>query len=167
MNRFLLVFGMTLRQLVARRRSIILVVLALVPAGVGVIARFHAAPYADPPFLWLVPTMFTGFLVQVVCLFYGASVVRHAIEDRSAVFILTTPTSRVCYVAGAWAALVVNALVILELAVIAAFLVWGAGLAAPFPGGEVFGPECRSLMLAIAVGTLRRTWPSCASSSSA
>jgi ABC-2 type transport system permease protein len=153
-TRFLLVFGMTLRQLVARRRSIVLVILALVPAGLGVIAREHAAPYPDTPFLDVVSNIFNGFLVQVLCLFYGASVIRDAIEDRSAVFTLTTPTSRPCYVLGAWAALVVNVLLILELAVVATFLVWGAGLPGPFPGGEPLGPECRSLMGSVAAGVL-------------
>jgi ABC-2 type transport system permease protein len=154
MTSVLLVFGMTLRQLVARRRAIVLVILALVPAGLGLVARANATRYPDTPFLDVVSNVFTGFLVQVMCLFYGASVVRDAIEDRSAVFILTTPTSRESYVLGAYAALVVNVLVILELAIVATFVVWGAGLPVPFPGGEPFGPECLSLMGAIAIGTL-------------
>jgi ABC-2 type transport system permease protein len=149
-----LVFALTLRQLVSRRRSLVLVLLALTPAALGVVARYFGAPYPDTPFLGVVPNVFTGFLVQILCLFYGASVVRDAIEDRTAVFILTTPTSRMAYVLGTWAALVVNVLVILELAIVAAFLVWGAGLPGPFPGGEVFGPECRSLMGVIAAGVL-------------
>jgi ABC-2 type transport system permease protein len=151
---FLLVFGLTLRQLVSRRRSIVLVLLTLAPAGLGVIARYFGAPYPDTPFLGVVPNVFTGFLVQILCLFYGSSVVRDAIEDRTAVFILTTPTSRIAYVLGVYAALVVNVLVLLELGIIAAFLVWGAGLPGPFPGGVLFGPECRSLMGVVFLGAL-------------
>jgi ABC-2 type transport system permease protein len=152
MRGFLLVFAMTLRQLLARKKAIVLVLISLFPAALGLIARFFAAPYPNTPFLNTVPNLFNSFLVQVLALFYGASVMRDAIEDRTAVFILTTPTSRRQYVLGAYAALVVNLLLLLELAVVAAFLTWGAGLPGPFSGGPVFGPECLSLMKAVAVG---------------
>jgi ABC-2 type transport system permease protein len=152
MRGFLLVFAMTLRQLLSRKKSIVLVVIALFPAGLGVIARFFGAPYPNTPFLGTVPNLFNSFLVQILALFYGASVMRDGIEDRTTMFILTTPTSRRAYVLGAYAALVVNLLLLLELAVIAAFLTWGAGLPDRFSGGVVFGPECLSLMGAVAVG---------------
>jgi ABC-2 type transport system permease protein len=149
---FFLVFLLTLRQLLSRRRSIVLVLLALMPAGLGVLARFFAAPYPDTPFLTAVPILFVSFLVQITSLFYGSSVVRDAIEDRTATFILTTPTSRRAYLLGVYAALVADLLVLLELAVVATFLTWGAGVSGPFSGGEPFGPECLSLMLAVGVG---------------
>lgn len=152
MTRFLLVFGMTLRALVARRRSVVVVLLALVPAGLGVVARETGAPFPDTPFHDVVPNLFTAFLVQIVCLFYGASVIRDAIEDRTAVFTLTTPTPRSCYVLASYAALVVNVVAILELAILAAFAVWGAGLEGPLPGAAMLGPECRSLMAVVAIG---------------
>ena len=154
MNGFLLVFAMTLRQLLSRKKAIVLVVIALFPAGLGVIARFFAAPYPNTPFLGTVPNLFNSFLVQILALFYGASVMRDGIEDRTANFILTTPTSRRAYVLGAYAALVVNLLLLLELAIIAAFLTWGAGLPEGFSGGALFGPECLSLMGAVAIGVL-------------
>jgi ABC-2 type transport system permease protein len=153
-SRALLVFLFTLRQLAARRRSIVLVFLTLVPSVLGVVARYFGAPYPDSPFLGIVPNLFTGFLVQVLCLFYGASIVRDAIEDRTAVFMLTTPTSRISYVAGVYAALVVHVFVILELGILAAFLVWGAGVPGSFEGGVPFGPECASLMAVTAAGVV-------------
>jgi ABC-2 type transport system permease protein len=154
MRGFLLVFGMTLRQLLSRRKSIVLVLIALFPAAIGVLARYFAAPYPDPLFLVMVPNLFNSFLVQIMALFYGASVMRDAIEDRTAMFILTTPTSRIAYALGAYAALVAALLLLLELAVLAAFMTWGAGLPDVFSGGAVFGPECLSLMGAVAVGVL-------------
>src|SRR6188508_534693 len=135
---------MTLRQLLSRRKSIVLLLIALFPAAIGVLARYFAAPYPDKLFLVMVPNLFNSFLVQILALFYGASVMRDGIEDRTATFILTTPTSRRAYVLGAYAALVVNLLLLLELAIITAFLTWGAGLPDDFPGGVVFGPECLS-----------------------
>jgi ABC-2 type transport system permease protein len=152
MRGFLLVFGMTLRQLLSRKKAIVLVLIALFPAALGIIARFFGAPYPDTPFLGTVPNLFNSFLVQILALFYGASVMRDGIEDRTATFILTTPTSRRAYVLGAYAALVVNLLVLLELAIITTFLTWGAGLPDDFPGGVVFGPECLSLMGVVAIG---------------
>lgn len=154
MNGFLLVFAMTLRQLLSRKKAIILVVIALFPAGLGIIARYFAAPYPNSPFLSTVPNLFNSFLVQILALFYGASVIRDGIEDRTANFILTTPTSRKALVLGSYAALVVNLLLLLELAIVAAFLTWGAGLPDEFSGGAAFGPECLSLMGAVAVGVL-------------
>jgi ABC-2 type transport system permease protein len=154
MRGFYLVFAMTLRQLLSRKKAVILVIIALFPAGLGVIARFFGAPYPDSPFLGTVPNLFNSFLVQILALFYGASVLRDGIEDRTANFILTTPTSRRAYVLGAWAALVVNLLLLLELAILAAFLTWGAGLPDRFSGGVLFGPECLSLMGAVAIGIL-------------
>jgi ABC-2 type transport system permease protein len=149
-----LVFAHTLRQILSRRRSIVLVLVALMPAALGIVARHFAAPYPKTPFLTTVPILFTSFLLQILSLFYGASVVRDTIEDRTAMFMLTTPTSRTSFLLGVYAALVVNLLLILELAIATTFLTWGAGVPGEFPGGVLFGPECRSLMGVVAIGVL-------------
>lgn len=154
MRNFLLVFAHTLRQLLSRRRSIVLVLLALMPAVLGIVARYFAAPDPRNAFLATVPNLFTGFLLQILSLFYGASVVRDAIEDRTAMFILTTPTSRISYLLGVYGALVAHLLLLLEFAIAVAFLTWGAGLPNGFTGGVFLGPECRSLMAVVALGVL-------------
>ena len=146
-NGFLLVFAHDAAPApVAREGRSSSSLIALFPAALGIIARYFAAPYPDTPFLGTVPNLFNSFLVQILALFYGASVIRDAIEDRTAMFILTTPTSRSAYVLGVYAALVVHLLLLLELAIVAAFLTWGAGLPDAFSGGVPFGPECLSLM---------------------
>jgi ABC-type transport system involved in multi-copper enzyme maturation permease subunit len=122
------------------------------PAAFGVIARRFAAPYPDTPFHAVVPNLFTVFLVQILALFYGASAVRDAIEDGTAMFVLTTPTSRTGFLLGVWAALVVNVLLLLELGVVTAFLTWSAGVPGGLPGAALFGRECLSLMGVVAIG---------------
>jgi ABC-2 type transport system permease protein len=153
-SRVLPIAAITVRQIVSRRRTLVMLLLALAPAGLGLVARYFGAPYPGTPFLEIIPTVFTGFLVQIVCLFFGSSLVRDAIEERTAAFILTTPTSRRAYVVGVLLALVGCVLVILELAILATFVVWGVGLPGPFSGGAVFGPECLSLMGVVAIGVM-------------
>lgn len=152
MRSFGLVLAHTLRQQLSRRRGIVLVLLVLLPSAIGILARHFGAPDSKEAFHATVPNLFVGFLLQVLALFYGASVVRDSIEDRTAMFVLTTPTSRTSFLLGVYAALVVNILILIEAGVVSAFLTWSAGLPEPLPHAAPFGPECLSLMGVVAVG---------------
>jgi ABC-2 type transport system permease protein len=149
---FGLVFAHTLRQVLSRRRGIVLVLLVLMPSVVGILARKFGAPDPEEAFHTTVPNLFVGFLLQVLCLFYGASAVRDAVEDRTAAFVLTTPTSRTSFLLGVYAALVVNVLLLLEIGIVAVFLTWNAGLPQPIGQAAPFGPECTNLMGVVALG---------------
>jgi hypothetical protein len=124
----LLVAGFTAKQVVARRKTVLLVCLASAPAVIGLIVRRWSTPHENDPFLDTAPSFYLIFLCQILPLFFAGSLVRDAVEDRTAAFLLTTPTSRTAYVLGSFLGLLPPLCVIIALSVGTAFAAWRGGI---------------------------------------
>lgn len=118
------------------KRTIFMVVLLLLPAIIGVIIRSEAPPGTAPQYLRTVaPTLHLG-LVALLCLFYGGSIVRDAIEDKTLGFLLTRPLGRVRVLFGLYLGMVLFVLPLVLAAGATTFSCCRAGLS-----GGVFGNE--------------------------
>jgi len=89
--------ALTLRQLLSRRRALLIAFLALVPVFVAVIYRV-AGERQDPlPVQFaadLVDALVIAFLVPLAALIFGTSALGAEIEDGTAVYLLTKPIAR-------------------------------------------------------------------------
>ena len=86
----------TLRQLLSRRRTLLLVVLCLVPVAVAFAFRL-ADPVDVDPLEWtggLLAHLGLGALLPVVALLVGTAALGSEIEDGTAVYILARPIPR-------------------------------------------------------------------------
>ena len=125
----LLVAAFTIRQLLWRRRIIMLLALAMIPGFFGILARSFARPSASNGFVNVLPELFVAFLVPIVSLLTSGNVVRDGIDDRTIVYPLSTPIGRKPYAIGcAFGAFVVSAFTLL-VAAASAWIGWRAGIA--------------------------------------
>lgn len=89
--------SLTLRQLLSRRRALLIALLALVPILVAVIYRV-AGERNDPlPVEFaseLLDALVIAFLVPLAALIFGTSALGAEIEDGTAVYLLTKPIPR-------------------------------------------------------------------------
>ena len=106
-----LIFGLSLRQLLSQRRTLLLSLLALVPLLVAIIFRI-TADAADEPREFvadgLFSTVIVGFLLPMIALVFGTTAVGQEFEDGTAVYLLAKPIPRwkivVAKIAAAWLA---------------------------------------------------------------
>jgi hypothetical protein len=124
----LLVAAFTAKQVVARRKTALLVCLATAPAVIGLIVRRFSTPRDGDPFLETMPAFYLIFLCEILPLFFAGSLVRDAVEDRTAAFLLTTPTPRTSYVFGSYLGLLLPLCVILCVSVGTSFAAWRGGV---------------------------------------
>lgn len=125
----LLVAAFTIRQLLWRRRIVMLLFLASIPGLFGILARSFAPPTASRGFVDVLPELFVAFLVPIVSLLTSGNVVRDGIDDRTIVYPLSTPIGRKPYAVGcALGAFTVSAFTVL-VAVGSAWIGWRAGIA--------------------------------------
>lgn len=89
------VFSLTLRQFFSQRRSLLLVLLAIVPIGVAVIYR--AGDHIDQHD-WTANALLDGTIITTIlplaCLILGTAALGSEIEDGTAVYILAKPIPR-------------------------------------------------------------------------
>jgi ABC-2 type transport system permease protein len=99
------VFTLTLRQFAGRRRSLLLLLLALVPVAVAIIYRLgeHVDQHD-----WTANVLLNGIVMTSVlplaCLILGTSALGSEIEDGTTVYILAKPVPRYEIVAAKFAA---------------------------------------------------------------
>ncbi len=90
------IFGLTLRQMVGRGRTIAMAVLALLPVGLAALYRIGGED-ADPV-RWTAQVLLEGLVVTTLlplaALVYGTAVLGAEIEDGTAVYLLSKPLSR-------------------------------------------------------------------------
>ena len=118
------------------RKTIFLGVLLLLPAVIAVITRSEAPRGAIDEYLAAILPTFTIGVVQLICLFNGAGLMRGSMEDRTLAFLLTRPMSRARIALGHYAGLIAFVVPLALISAGAGFLVCRAGL----PSG-VFSPE--------------------------
>lgn len=91
----LTIFTLTLRQFFGQRRSLLLLLLALVPLGIAIIYR--AGDHIDQHD-WTANALLDGIVITTVlplaCLILGTSALGSEIEDGTAVYILARPIPR-------------------------------------------------------------------------
>jgi ABC-2 type transport system permease protein len=89
------VFGLTMRQMLGRGRTIAMVALALLPVGLAAVYRLGGED-ADPA-SWAVEGLeglIVTTLLPIAALVYGTAVLGAEIEDGTAVYLLSKPISR-------------------------------------------------------------------------
>jgi hypothetical protein len=147
---FFTIAAFNARRAVMRRKTLVLAILAAAPPAFVVVVRRFAPPRALDPFFESIPLFYLTFLCQILPLFFAASAVRDAVEDRTASFLLTTPTSRASFVFGAWIGMLPPLLVLTAASAACTFAAWRAGT------GPLFGAEdaaaCGRLILVSSYG---------------
>ena len=122
---FLFFFGQELRS----RRTRILAILSFLPVLILVFARINEA--ADPTVTVTAESIFTRvlllvyiqLLVPVSALIFGSMTINEELENKTLVLLTTAPVSRSAVVLGKFAAFVLVGIIIINLGLIAGFLV--------------------------------------------
>ena len=109
----------TARALLARRRAVLMVLLAALPVLFGLLARLRG-PYGDPAdqAVEILDPVVVGMLLPLLALVFGTAALGAELEDGSAIHLLTKPIAR-------WRIVVAK---VLATAPVTAVLVGGATL---------------------------------------
>jgi len=145
------VFDLSLGQMLWSRRTIFLALVVSAPVILGLIVRIltsvgiggsvrlgGSAVVAGPSifglFIWL---LYLRFIIPVLGVFYGTSLIADEVEDKTITYLFTRPIARGAVVVGKYLAyLAATSLVVLPSVMILYFLVvptCGGSLAAAFP----------------------------------
>jgi ABC-2 type transport system permease protein len=138
----------TLRQLLGRRRTILLLLLSAIPVLLAIV--FWAAKVADVPGFatGVLDAVGVTLLLPIVAVLFGTAAFGAEIEDGTVVYLLAKPISR-------WAVVVaklVGAAGMTAFLTIAAVFVSGAIVLAPL--GEEGASATRAFVAAMAVGSV-------------
>lgn len=158
-----IVFGLTLRQLLGRGRTILLGLLALLPLGLALVFRLGSSDTDTRD--WVARVLLAGLIVTtllpLVTLVYGTAALGAEIEDGTAVYLLAKPLPRRTIVLGkllaAWA---VSAATVLASALAAGAIAFGgvgdSGILLGFGVAIVLGSLVYSaLFVALSIVTSR------------
>lgn len=87
--------GATARSLLARRRAVLMVLLAALPVLFGLVARL-GGPLDDPvaTAVAMIDRAVVGMLLPLVALVFGTAALGAELEDGSAIHLLTKPVAR-------------------------------------------------------------------------
>ena len=104
-----IIFGLTLRQMLGRGRTILIGLLALLPVLVALVYRLGSQDTEQQE--WAATVLFDGFVVTtflpLTALVFGTAVLGAEIEDGTAVYLLSKPVARsriiVAKLLAAWA----------------------------------------------------------------
>jgi ABC-2 type transport system permease protein len=92
----LLVFNLTLRQLLFRKSTLLLIGLAALPILAAVV--FHLSSSGEDPERWTARNLYQNFVIAIVlpltALLLGTSALGDEFEDGTAVYLLTKPIPR-------------------------------------------------------------------------
>jgi ABC-type transport system involved in multi-copper enzyme maturation permease subunit len=145
------VFDLSLGQMLWSRRTIFLALVVGAPVVLGIIVRvltssgiagavrIGGGPVVSGPsifglFIWL---LFLRFIIPVLGVFYGTSLVADEVEDKTITYLFTRPIARGAVVIGKYLAyLAATVLVVLPSVMVLYFLLvptGGGSLAAAFP----------------------------------
>ena len=90
------ILALTLRQLILRKSTLLLLGLALIPVLVALI--FRVSESDEDPERWTAEVLLNGLVVTIVlpltALLFGVSVIGEELEDGTAVYLLTKPLRR-------------------------------------------------------------------------
>jgi ABC-2 type transport system permease protein len=87
--------GVTVRSLLARRRAVLMLLLALVPVLIGVLARVRGLP-GDPELRTAraLEAVMVVALLPLIALVFGTAAIGAELEDGTAIHLLTKPVAR-------------------------------------------------------------------------
>ncbi len=146
----LLVAGLVIREIAWTRRTLVAVLLLLVPSALALVIRSEAPPgTVDTYILSIFPTPVV-FLSALFMLFFAGSIARDSIDDRTTTFLVTRPLGRVRIVLGFWLGTVIFATPLLWACGLGTIAVASAGLEgrAGFPSPEAAAEARWRIMLA-------------------
>jgi ABC-2 type transport system permease protein len=137
----------TFRGLIARRRSILMLLLAAVPVGVALLARLRGLP-GDPVERTIdtVELLIVRTVLPLVALVFGTTVLGAELEDGTAVHLLTKPVARWRIIAAKTLAAAPSAMVLMVCATLATGLLIG--------GERGAAPVTVALSVGVAIGSL-------------
>ncbi|MDZ7728904.1 MAG: ABC transporter permease [Dehalococcoidia bacterium] len=125
------VFGLSMRQLAARRRTLAIVLLAIVPVLLALVAQLSGERITQPD--WTVNTLFQsvviGIVLPLVALVLGTAALGTEFEEGTALYLLSKPIPRSTIVAAKLVAswLVTSAIVVATTVVSGAIALAGEG----------------------------------------
>lgn len=113
-----LIFLLTLRQLLARKKLIFLFVLLVFPSFIAIVMKWNA----EAGLHYLAPLAYLLFLTPIICLFQGASVFGDDVDQKTIGYILVRPIAREAVYLGKWAGVAATSFTMLAFAAVATFL---------------------------------------------
>lgn len=147
---------LTLRNLVLRKRTLFMVLLACVPIAIAAVARYWlplggGRPPAHQLFAGMFISLYVYFVVVLTTIFFGASLFADERGDRTITFLLARPTPREAIVVGKFLtyAVSVNVMLLASLAVTYSILSGMGGDTAAFRRAVPFFRYARVVVLAI------------------
>lgn len=146
----LLVAAFTTRRICWNRRTVFMGILLLLPAVLATVIRAEAPPGTVEHFRREVLPTLQLYLVELLCLFYGASILRDSLEDRTLTFLLTRPLGRGQVVAGLWLGMILFVLPVTLVSVFAGFAATRAGV----PGGILEDPGMLAALVRLLLVTV-------------
>ena len=132
-----LVAAFAARQISWSRKTVFLCLLLLIPAAVATLIRDQAPPGEIGEFVRAVLPSLTMFVLQFVCLFHAAGLVRDAMDEKTLSFLLTRPIGRVRVVMGLYVGLLAYLLPLALLSMTAGFCAGRVGLPEGMFAGEI------------------------------
>lgn len=126
---------LTVRQLLAKKKLIFILVLLFLPTFVAVILKAHGIDL-DRGYYILVPTAYIVFLAPLLCLFQGASIFGEDVDNRTMCYLLMRPISRDAIWCGKVLGVALVSFVLLTFSAIATYMpsVWRGSI------GSLFDP---------------------------
>jgi len=109
---------LTLRNLVLRKRTLFMVLLACVPIAIAAVVRYwlpmgSGRPEADQFFKGIFISLYVYFVIVLTTIFFGASLFADERGDRTITFLLTRPIAREVLVVGKFLTYALSASVML------------------------------------------------------
>lgn len=135
-----LLFQSQLESVARSKRTLVCLVVALVPAALALFVVNVAYVEVDvPPAADIGWGLGVEVIVPVLALIIGSAVVASEVEDRTITYLFTRPMPRVALLFGRWLAtlVVLVAILVPSTAAMLAIVHWGlpAGMASPLPAG--------------------------------
>lgn len=124
---------LTVRQLLAKKKLIFILVLLFLPTFIAVILRAHGIDLGRGYYI-LVPTAYIVFLAPLLCLFQGASIFGEDVDNRTMCYLLMRPISRDAIWCGKVLGVASVSFVLLTFSAIATYLpsVWKGSIGSLF-----------------------------------
>ena len=160
------VFGITFRQSIRSKKTIFMLILALLPVLLAVTYRivgrdvsasepFSRVVRMDPEqILPIIMPFFLQFLSVLSALFYGTALVADEIDNRTIIYLFTRPIRKYWIILGKFAAYLAEVFLILIPPMVLTFLVIvvGSGASSHFAASlSLFGKQFGATMLALVV----------------
>jgi len=119
------IFRITLEQLFFNKKSLLTIVLATFPVIISIIFRFsrHGTRGVSEFFPMIMFTMYMMFILIVLALLYGTSIIGDEVDNKTITYLFTRPVRKEYIILSKFVAYLLGSIVILIVSASATFLV--------------------------------------------